>query len=80
MLIDAGFPKQSNTVILGSAAVAGIVASAFSLPFDFVKTQLQKMQKLPDGTMPYKGFMDCFFKTLMQHGPFKVRLGLSPQA
>ena len=34
-----------------------------SLPFDNVKTKMQKMTKLPDGTMPYKSLLDCAIKT-----------------
>lgn len=33
-----------------------------SLPFDFVKTRMQKMSALPDGTMPYKSSLDCAMK------------------
>lgn len=44
--------------------IAGFFASAASLPFDFVKTRLQKMTPNPDGTMPYKGSLDCALKTL----------------
>ena len=58
MLVDAGFQKGSNSVILGGATIAGFFASACSLPFDFVKTRIQKMQPLPDGTYPYK--VPCF--------------------
>ena len=46
-----GFPAT-----LGASAIAGFFASFFSLPFDYVKTQLQKQKPLPDGSMPFKGF------------------------
>jgi solute carrier family 25 oxoglutarate transporter 11 len=39
MLQEAGFKGQAP--VLGGALIAGVVASAFSLPFDYVKTQLQ---------------------------------------
>merc|ERR1712205_281793 len=42
-----GFPAT-----LGAASIAGFFASFFSLPFDYVKTQLQKQKPNPDGTMP----------------------------
>ena len=61
--------------VLGAAAIAGFFASVFSLPFDFVKTQLQKMQPLPDGTMPYKGALDCAAKTLSKSGPLGFYAG-----
>lgn len=47
---------------LGSSAVAGFMASFFSLPFDNAKTKMQKMSKLPDGTYPYKNFVDTILK------------------
>lgn len=75
ILAEAGFAKGGQPVILASATLAGFVASACSLPFDFVKTRLQKMDKLPDGTYPYKGFTDCFAKTLTQEGPLKFYTG-----
>lgn len=39
-----------------------------SLPFDNVKTKLQKQVKKPDGTMPYSGFVDCAMKTAANEG------------
>ena len=61
--------------MLTSATLAGFVASACSLPFDFVKTRMQKMEKGPDGKYPYSGFADCFSKTLTQEGPLKFYTG-----
>lgn len=48
-----------------ASAVAGFFASFFSLPFDFVKTRMQKMTPLPDGTMPYKSSIDCAIKVCL---------------
>jgi hypothetical protein len=45
-----------------SAMGSGWCASTVSLPFDFVKTRLQKQRKGPDGQMPYKSFADCVIK------------------
>mmetsp|Transcript_1734 Transcript_1734/g.3861 ORF Transcript_1734/g.3861 Transcript_1734/m.3861 type:complete len:294 (-) Transcript_1734:204-1085(-) len=63
------------TATLGAASIAGFFASFFSLPFDFVKTQLQKQKPKPDGTMPYKGFLDCCAKTMAEGGPLKFYTG-----
>ena len=60
---------------VGAGAIAGFFASAFSLPFDYVKTQIQKMQPKPDGTMPYSGMADCFVKTVSEHGPLRLYAG-----
>ena len=57
-----------NTQTLTASAVAGFFASFFSLPFDFVKTRLQKQQKGPDGKLPYRGMADCFAKVTKQEG------------
>jgi solute carrier family 25 (mitochondrial oxoglutarate transporter), member 11 len=70
-----GFPKGSAVPVMGGALIAGFFASACSLPFDYVKTQLQKMQ--PDavtGKMPYTGALDCAAKTFKEN-PFKFYTG-----
>ena len=75
MLESAGFEKNGQVVVIGGATIAGFVAAAFSLPFDFVKTRIQKMEKAPDGTYPYKGPLDCAVKTFTQEGPLKFYTG-----
>jgi solute carrier family 25 (mitochondrial oxoglutarate transporter), member 11 len=60
------WPAQAQA--LAASAVAGFFASFFSLPFDFIKTRLQKQQKGPDGKMPYKGLYDCAVKVARQEG------------
>lgn len=59
----------------GASAVSGFFASACSLPFDYVKTQIQKMQPGPDGKYPYTGSVDCAMQTLKNHGPLKFYSG-----
>ena len=61
--------------MLGSATLAGLVAAACSLPFDFVKTRIQKMEKGPDGKLPYSGPLDCAVKTLRNEGFLKFYTG-----
>lgn len=58
-----------------ASAISGFFASFFSLPFDYIKTQLQKQTKLPDGTMPFKGALDCAAKTVAAGGPQKLWTG-----
>lgn len=55
MLEDLGFAKGGQVVIMGGATIAGFFASACSLPFDYVKTQLQKQQPGPDGALLWAG-------------------------
>jgi len=59
----------SNTAVTACAKLAsGFFASAFSLPFDFIKTRLQKQTAGPDGKMPYGGIMDCARKVAAKEG------------
>lgn len=52
-----------------ASAIAGFFASFLSLPFDFVKTRLQKQQKDPKtGQLPYKGVLDCARKVVAEEG------------
>ncbi|WOK97179.1 hypothetical protein Cni_G05887 [Canna indica] len=68
-----GFGEIST--VLGASAVSGFFASACSLPFDYVKTQIQKMQPDATGKYPYTGSLDCAMKTLNSGGPFKFYTG-----
>lgn len=47
-----------------------------SLPFDNVKTKMQKMTRLPDGTMPYKSLIDCAKKTALNESILGFWAGL----
>lgn len=60
---------------LTASAIAGFFASFFSLPFDFVKTRLQKQSKGPDGKLPYKSMIDCFAKVTKQEGIMRFYRG-----
>ncbi|KAI0022833.1 mitochondrial carrier domain-containing protein [Xylariomycetidae sp. FL0641] len=60
---------------LTASAIAGFFASFLSLPFDFVKTRLQKQQPGPDGKLPYKSMSDCFAKVARQEGLLRFYRG-----
>lgn len=64
-----------NAQTLSASAIAGFFASFFSLPFDFVKTRLQKQSKGPDGKLPYSGMADCFAKVTKQEGLLRFYRG-----
>lgn len=75
--------KFTNTVDttstrLTAAATCGILASIFSLPFDNMKTKLQKMKPEADGKMPYKGLSDCFVKSIKREGFMRLWVGFLP--
>ena len=66
--------EQSRSVI--ASGVAGVVAAIFSLPFDFVKTRLQRQTRRSDGTLQYKGLLDCFQKVAREEGVMRFYRGL----
>ena len=61
------YGEGKTTNILTSAS-AGLFASGMSLPFDFIKTRIQKQIALPDGSLPYKGIVDCVQKVYKNEG------------
>lgn len=66
---------DTKTQTLTASAIAGFFASFFSLPFDFVKTRLQKQSKSKDGSLPYKGMADCFRKVAKEEGLLRFYRG-----
>ena len=66
---------DAKTQTLAASAVAGFFASFFSLPFDFVKTRLQKQSKGPNGELPYKSMADCFRKVTKEEGLLRFYRG-----
>lgn len=68
-----GFGEAAT--VLGASSISGFFASASSLPFDYVKTKIQKMEPDAEGKYPYKGSLDCTMKTLKSGGPFKFYTG-----
>ncbi|PHU10366.1 Mitochondrial dicarboxylate/tricarboxylate transporter DTC [Capsicum chinense] len=59
----------------GENSVSGFFAAACSLPCDYVKTQIQKMQPDAEGKFPYSCSFDCAMNTLKAGGPFKFYTG-----
>jgi solute carrier family 25 (mitochondrial oxoglutarate transporter), member 11 len=66
---------ENFTTNLMSSAVSGLACVTTSLPFDLIKTRLQNMKAMPDGTMPYKGVIDCASKILVNEGPLAFWTG-----
>merc|ERR1711972_923852 len=74
MLHAAGAPEPLQ--VFGASAIAGFFASFFSLPFDFVKTQVQKMKPDPvTGEMPFKGPVDCAMQQVKMGGITRLWAG-----
>jgi len=66
--------EQARTIT--ASAIAGFFASFFSLPFDFVKTRLQRQTtSTVDGAPPYRGTFDCFVKVARTEGLLRFYRG-----
>ncbi|CAK0789946.1 unnamed protein product [Prorocentrum cordatum] len=75
-IASLGYAPGGGAQIFGAAAVGGFFGAFFSLPFDFVKTQIQKMKADPvTQQMPYKGPVDCVVKTMAAGGPLRFYAG-----
>lgn len=76
VLLELGCRPGGPAVVWGSASLAGLAAAACSLPFDFVKTQMQRQKLDPaTGRLPYAGPWDCALGTLRAHGPLRFYSG-----
>lgn len=73
MITKVTGPTKASS--LGASAISGFLASFMSLPFDNIKTKLQRMKQAPDGTLPYKGMIDCAMKTVAKEGPMGFYTG-----
>lgn len=60
---------------IGAKGLSGIAASACSLPFDCVKTRIQKQKPDANGVLPYKNSIDCARKVLTTEGPLAFYRG-----
>lgn len=66
---------NKKTVLLASI-ISGIITAVLSLPFDNMKTKMQKQKELPDGSLPYRSLTDCFLKTIRREGILGLWSGL----
>ncbi len=61
-----------------SSMIAGVGVTCCGLPFDNVKVRLQAMKMNPDGSFPYRGVLDCFFKCVKTEGLLSLWKGFLP--
>ncbi|EPT28713.1 2-oxoglutarate/malate translocase OMT [Toxoplasma gondii TgCatPRC2] len=74
-LLEPAFGKGWTTT-LGASAISGFFAVTFSLPFDFIKTRMQKMRRDPvTGQLPYKNFCDAVVKITRREGIMSLYTG-----
>lgn len=67
--------KDTQAIRLKASAVSGLVLSLVSLPFDNIKTKMQKMTKDVNGNYPYKGVVDCFRQSIKREGVIGLWVG-----
>lgn len=69
--------KDSPYKVQMSASMCSAVATAVcSLPFDNMKTKMQKQKPNADGSLEYKNMAECFTKSLAREGPTGFWAGL----
>ncbi|KAI9311456.1 putative mitochondrial dicarboxylate carrier protein [Zopfochytrium polystomum] len=76
--IEPHLGKGTLATQLSASAFAGFFASFFSLPFDFVKTRMQKQTAdAVTGKLPYGGSLDCAVKVVTREGPLAFYRGFA---
>lgn len=73
-----GLKKADQTSVFTASAISGFLSSFVSLPFDNVKTKMQKQKAGPDGVLPYSSFFDCMRKTVAKDGISGLWIGFFP--
>lgn len=66
-------PEKAQSLLASS--VGGFFAAFFSLPFDFVKTRLQRQSKGSGQPVYYTGVVDCFVKVAKEEGLLRFYRG-----
>jgi len=72
-IVPGGPDGQVNR--FASGLISGCCAATAALPFDFIKTQLQKQTPDKNGKMQYSGIMDCGRKIIAAEGPMALYKG-----
>ncbi|CAI2375835.1 unnamed protein product [Moneuplotes crassus] len=67
---------QGTKTNIAASYLAGFFVAGVSLPFDNMKTKLQKQSKNAKGQYPYNGLIDCFQKTIAREGVTGLWTGL----
>lgn len=73
LLADAGV--QGPAQVFGASCIAGFFASFFSLPFDFVKTQMQNQKPDASGNLKYSSSLNCALTQVRSHGITRLWVG-----
>eukprot|EP01100_Stratorugosa_tubuloviscum_P015832 TRINITY_DN953_c0_g2_i1.p1 TRINITY_DN953_c0_g2~~TRINITY_DN953_c0_g2_i1.p1 ORF type:complete len:289 (-),score=136.28 TRINITY_DN953_c0_g2_i1:62-928(-) len=76
IILNSGF-KDGLTVHISSSLLAGLLATAASIPFDMAKTKLQAM-KIINGVPEYTGVLDVITKQVKNGGLLTLWKGFTP--
>lgn len=76
LAVRTELPEKTRIII--ASGVAGTFAAVLSLPFDLAKTRLQRQSRLSEGTVLYKGIVDCFVKVARTEGLRAFYTGFGP--
>jgi len=71
-----GKPANSWGVQIQASMVSAVCTAVGSLPFDNIKTKMQKQKPNAEGVMPYKNMADCFAKSVAREGVTGLWAGL----
>lgn len=71
-----GITTDDFLALILASTCSGVVCATCSLPFDNLKTKLQRMKVDKDGKLPYKGLFDCFKQSVAREGPTGLWIGL----
>jgi len=66
---------EGQVTNMGSSVIAGVVAATATLPFDMLKTRIQKQVPDATGKLPYKGMPDAAIKIVKSEGPLALYKG-----
>lgn len=56
------------TIQIYASLVSSVFTAFFSLPFDNIKTKMQKQKANAEGVLPYKNMMACFQVSMAREG------------
>mmetsp|Transcript_38874 Transcript_38874/g.102736 ORF Transcript_38874/g.102736 Transcript_38874/m.102736 type:complete len:313 (+) Transcript_38874:67-1005(+) len=80
LIDEAVGEKGSKAGIMGASAISGLFGAVFSLPFDYVKTQIQGQKPDAEGKLKYAGAGDCVKQTIKNHGMGRFYAGFPTYA
>lgn len=78
ILVGTGTFSEGPVLHFSASFLAGFIASVASNPVDVIKTRIMDQKPGADGTLPYKGQVHCFQKTVAEEGAMALYKGFVP--